>query len=55
MTGTMASTPDEYPRIVFLAMDGTLLLKKYRLDEGKAAPSAWTVLAEALVSGGHNA
>src|SRR5438105_3131872 len=40
--------PSEYPRIVFLDMEGTLLRKEYRLDDGKVAPSAWTVLAEAL-------
>jgi phosphoserine phosphatase len=37
-----------YPRIVFLDMEGTLLRKEYRLDDGTVAPSAWTVLAEAL-------
>lgn len=39
---------DQFPRIVFLDMEGTLLLKEYRLDDGMVAPSAWTVLAEAL-------
>jgi phosphoserine phosphatase len=29
-------------------MEGTLLLKEFRLDDGVVAPSAWTVLAEAL-------
>jgi phosphoserine phosphatase len=29
-------------------MEGTLLQKEYRLDDGMVAPSAWTVLAEAL-------
>jgi phosphoserine phosphatase len=38
----------EFPRIVFLDMEGTLLQKEYRLDDGMVAPSAWTVLAEAL-------
>jgi phosphoserine phosphatase len=37
-----------FPRIVFLDMEGTLLQKEYRLDDGMVAPSAWTVLAEAL-------
>lgn len=37
-----------YPKIVFLDMEGTLLKKEYRLDDGKVAPSAWTLLAEAL-------
>lgn len=41
-------TPGGYPPIVFLDMEGTLLLKEYRLDDGTVAPSAWTVLAEAL-------
>jgi phosphoserine phosphatase len=38
----------EYPRIVFLDMEGTLLLKDYRFDDGRVAPSAWTVLAAKL-------
>jgi phosphoserine phosphatase len=29
-------------------MEGTLLQKEYHLDDGLVAPSAWTVLAEAL-------
>ena len=37
-----------FPRIVFLDMEGTLLQKECRLDDGRVAPSAWTVLAEAL-------
>lgn len=37
-----------YPPIIFFDMEGTLLLKEYRLDDGLVAPSAWTVLAEAL-------
>jgi phosphoserine phosphatase len=44
----MPSMAGEYPQIVFLDMEGTLLKKEYRLDDGKVAPSAWTVLAEAL-------
>jgi phosphoserine phosphatase len=38
----------EYPRIVFLDMEGTLLQKAYHVDDGAVAPSAWTVLAQAL-------
>jgi phosphoserine phosphatase len=38
----------QFPRIVFLDMEGTLLQKEYRLDDGMVAPSAWTLLAEAL-------
>ncbi|ERY75307.1 TPA: HAD family hydrolase [Pseudomonas aeruginosa] len=34
--------------IVFFDMEGTLLRKAYHLDDGKVAPSAWTLLAEAL-------
>lgn len=36
------------PRIVFFDMEGTLLGKEYRLDDGVVAPSAWTLLAEHL-------
>ncbi len=36
------------PRILFLDMEGTLLQKEYRLDDGLVAPSAWTALAERL-------
>lgn len=36
------------PRIVFFDMEGTLLKKEYRLDNGLVAPSAWTLLAERL-------
>jgi phosphoserine phosphatase len=38
----------KYPRIVFFDMEGTLLRTAYHLDDGKVAPSAWTVLAEKL-------
>lgn len=31
-------------------MEGTLLCKEYRLDDGRVAPSAWTLLAEKLGS-----
>lgn len=37
-----------YPKIVFLDLEGTIFLKEHRLDNGKVAPSAWTVLAERL-------
>lgn len=37
-----------YPPLVFLDMEGTLLQKAYHLDCGLVAPSAWTLLAEAL-------
>ena len=37
-----------HPKIVFLDMEGTLLKKEYRLDDGLVAPSAWTLLAERL-------
>jgi phosphoserine phosphatase len=36
------------PAIVFLDMEGTLLRKEIRLDDGLVAPSAWTLLAERL-------
>jgi phosphoserine phosphatase len=36
------------PRILFLDMEGTLLQKEYRLDDGLVAPSAWTALAERI-------
>lgn len=38
----------DYPSIVFLDMEGTLLRKQVHLDDGRVAPSAWTVLAEKL-------
>lgn len=34
--------------IAFFDMEGTLLRKAYHLDDGLVAPSAWTLLAEAL-------
>ena len=37
-----------YPRIVFMDLEGTVFLKEYRLDNGKVAPSAWTLLAERI-------
>ena len=36
------------PKIWFFDMEGTLLKKEYSLDNGKVAPSAWTVLAKRL-------
>lgn len=39
---------DPKAHIVFLDMEGTLLRKEYRLDDGLVAPSAWTLLAEKL-------
>jgi phosphoserine phosphatase len=36
------------PKIWFFDMEGTLLRKEYSLDNGKVAPSAWTVLAKNL-------
>jgi phosphoserine phosphatase len=38
----------KFPPIVFLDMEGTLLQKDRHLDDGKVAPSAWTVLAARL-------
>ena len=37
-----------YPRIVFMDLEGTVFLKDYRLDNGKVAPSAWTLLADRI-------
>ncbi len=37
-----------FPKIWFFDMEGTLLKKEYALDNGKVAPSAWTVLAKRL-------
>jgi phosphoserine phosphatase len=39
-----------FPKIVFLDMEGTLLLKAHHLDDGRVAPSAWTLLAERMGS-----
>lgn len=38
----------QYPDIVFFDMEGTLLQKERRLDDGYVAPSTWTLLAERL-------
>jgi phosphoserine phosphatase len=37
-----------YPKLIFLDLEGTLLKKAIHLDDGKVAPSAWTLLAERL-------
>lgn len=37
-------------KIIFMDLEGTLLRKAYHLDNSKVAPSAWTLLAEALGS-----
>ncbi|MBY6220013.1 HAD family hydrolase [Marinobacter nauticus] len=37
-----------FPKIFFFDLEGTLLKKDFSLDNGKVAPSAWTVLAKAL-------
>jgi len=37
-----------YPRLIFFDVEGTLLKKAIHLDNGKVAPSAWTLLAERL-------
>ena len=39
---------NDYPKIIFMDLEGTLLKKEYKLDNGKVAPSAWTVLAKYL-------
>ncbi|MZR64303.1 HAD family phosphatase [Alcanivorax sp. DP30] len=38
----------KFPKIFFFDLEGTLLKKDFSLDNGKVAPSAWTVLAKAL-------
>ncbi|ELP3502774.1 HAD-IB family phosphatase [Vibrio vulnificus] len=35
-------------KMFFFDMEGTLFKKNHRLDNGKVAPSAWTVLAEVI-------
>jgi len=44
----MVCAMKEYPKIIFMDLEGTLLKKEYKLDNGKVAPSAWTVLAKYL-------
>jgi len=39
---------NEIPKIWFFDMEGTILKKEHALDNGKVAPSAWTVLAKEL-------
>ncbi|MCW8332043.1 HAD-IB family phosphatase [Photobacterium sp. SDRW27] len=39
---------DNLPKICFFDMEGTLLKKNNNLDNGKVAPSAWTVLAKEI-------
>jgi phosphoserine phosphatase len=38
----------EHPKIAFLDLEGTLLKKNTHFDDGKVAPSVWTVLADKL-------
>lgn len=38
----------QVPRLMFFDLEGTLLQKSYHLDNGKVAPSAWTLLAESM-------
>ena len=38
----------EVPRLILMDLEGTLLRKAIHLDDGKVAPSAWTLLAERL-------
>lgn len=37
-----------YPKLIFMDLEGTLLQKAIHLDDGRVAPSAWTLLAERL-------
>ncbi len=37
-----------YPKMIFMDLEGTLLQKAIHLDDGRVAPSAWTLLAERL-------
>lgn len=37
-----------FPQIAFFDMEGTLLQKAHHLDDGRVAPSAWTLVAEQL-------
>ena len=36
------------PEMIIFDLEGTLLKTNYRLDDGKVAPSAWTLLAEKI-------
>lgn len=40
-----------YPKLIFMDLEGTLLQKVVHLDDGRVAPSAWTLLAEQLGPG----
>ena len=42
------ASPHEVPRLILMDLEGTLLRKAIHLDDGKVAPSAWTLLAERL-------
>lgn len=37
-----------YPKLIFMDLEGTLLQKATHLNDGRVAPSAWTLLAERL-------
>lgn len=37
-----------YPKLIFMDLEGTLLQKAIHLDDGRVAPSAWTLLAQRL-------
>lgn len=39
-----------YPKLIFMDLEGTLLQKAIHLNDGRVAPSAWTLLAERLGS-----
>lgn len=38
----------KYPKLIFMDLEGTLLQKAIHLDDGRVAPSAWTLVAERL-------
>ena len=37
-----------YPKLILMDLEGTLLQKAIHLDDGRVAPSAWTLVAERL-------
>jgi len=37
-----------YPRLILMDLEGTLLEKALHLDDGRVAPSTWTLIAERL-------
>lgn len=39
-----------FPKLICMDLEGTLLQKTHRLDDGRVAPSTWTLLAEYLGS-----